>query len=58
MQNSLVKPHLNFGDIIFGELINELFFQMIQIILYKATVAITRAIKRTYQVILYNELRL
>ena len=58
MQNSLVKPHLNFGDIIFGELINKLFFQMIQIILYKATVAITRAIKRTYQVKLYNELRL
>ena len=53
---SLVRPHPGYGDIIYDQPNKENLNQKIERIQYNATLAITRAIKRTYQSRLCNEL--
>ena len=53
---SLVRPHLDYGDITYDQPNNERFTQKIERIQYKAPLAITGAIKGTSQSNLYSEL--
>ena len=53
---SFVRPHLDYGDIIYDQPNNENFLQKIERIQYKAALAITDAIKGTSQNKLYSEL--
>ena len=55
-QHSLVRPHPGYGDIIYDQPNKENLNQKIERIQCNATLAITRAIKRTYQSRLCNEL--
>ena len=51
-----MRPHLDYGDIIYDQLNNESFTQKIERIQYNPTHAITGAIKATSQNTLYIEL--
>ena len=51
-----MRLHLNYGDIIYDQPINENFTQKIERIQYNAPLAITGAIKGTFQNKLYSEL--
>ena len=53
---SFVRPHLDYGDIIYDQPNNESFTQKIERIQYKAAFAVTGAIKGTSQCKLYSEL--
>ena len=53
---SFVRPHLGYGDIIYDQPNKEKLSQKTERIQYIATLAITGAIKETYQSRLYNEL--
>ena len=46
---SLVRPHLDYGDIIYDQPNKEIFNQKIERIQYNPTLTITGAIKDTYQ---------
>ena len=52
---SFVRPHLDYGDIIYDQPNNESFTQKIERIQYNAALAITGAIKGTSQNKLYSE---
>ena len=53
---SFVRPHLGYGDITYDQPNKEKLSQKTERIQYIATLAITGAIKETYQSRLYNEL--
>ena len=53
---SLVRPHLDYGDIIYDQLNNESLNQKTERIQYNAALAITGVIKGTSQSKLYNQL--
>ena len=53
---SFVRPHLDYGDIIYEQPNNESFTQKIERIQYNAALAITGAIKGTSQNKLYSKL--
>ena len=53
---SFVRPHIDFGDIIYDQPNNEQFCNMIERVQYNAALAITGAIKGTSQQKIYNEL--
>ena len=53
---SFVRPHIDYGDIIYDQANNEQFCNMIERVQYNAALAITGAIKGTSQQKIYNEL--
>ena len=53
---SFVRPHIDYGDIIYDQPNNSSFFAMIEKVQYNAALAITSAIKGTSQLKLYKEL--
>ena len=53
-----MRPHLDYGDIIYDQPNKESLNQKIERIQYNAALAITGAIKGTYQKRLYNQLGL
>ena len=55
---SFVRPHLDYGDIIYDQPQNESFCNKLESTQYNATLAITGAIQRTSKVKLYKELGL
>ena len=55
---SIVRPHLDYGDIIYDQPKNESFCQKLESYQYNAGLAITGAIRGTSQTKLYNELGL
>ena len=55
---SFIRPHLDYGDIIYDKPHNESFKSKIENIKYKACIAITSAIQGKSQEQLYYELRL
>lgn len=55
---SFVRPHLDYGDIIYDRPHNDAFCTMIESVQYNAALAITRAIKGTSRERLYQELGL
>ena len=56
IHKSFVRPHLDYGDIIYDQPNNESLNQKIERIQYNAALAITGAIKGTSQSKLHNEL--
>ena len=55
---SFVRPHIDYGDIIYDQPNNEHFCNMIERLQYNAALVITGAIKGTSQQKIYNELGL
>ena len=55
---SFVRPHIDYGDIIYDQPNNDSFCDMIERVQYNAALAITDEIKRTSQLKLYKELSL
>ena len=55
---SFIRPHLDYGDIIYDKPNNSSFIQNIEAIQYNAALAITGAIKRTSRHRIYEELGL
>ena len=55
---SFIRPHLDYGDIVFDQPTNDSFCKKLESAQYNAVLAITRAIKGTSQVKLYKELGL
>ena len=55
---SFVRPHLDYGDLIYDQPNNESFCQQIESVQYNATLAITGAITGTSRLKLYNKIRL
>ena len=55
---SFVRPHLDYGDLIYDQPNNESFCQEIESVQYNASLAITGAIKGTSRLKLYNEIGL
>ena len=55
---SFVRPHIDFGDIIYDQPNNEHFCNVTEIVQCNTALAITGAIKGTYQQNIYNELGL
>ena len=55
---SFVRPHIDYGDIIYDQPNNDSFCNMIEIVQYNAALAITGAIKGTSQLKIYKELGL
>ena len=55
---SFVRPHLDYGYIIYDQPNNESFNPKVENVQYKAALAITGAIKGTSQSKLYNKLNL
>ena len=53
---SFVRPHIDYGDIIYDQPNNKQFCNMIERVQYNAALAITGAIKGTSQQKIYNEL--
>ena len=53
---SFIRPHLDYGDIIYDQPNNESFCNLIEKVQYNAALAITGAIKGTSQLKIYNEL--
>ena len=55
---SFIRPHLDYGDIVFDQPTNDSFVKKLESVQYNAALAITGAIKGTSQVKLYKELGL
>ena len=55
---SFIRPHLDYGDVVYDRSSNDDFSDQFQIVQYNAALAITRAIKGTSRKILYQELGL
>ena len=55
---SFVRPHLDYGDLIYDQPNNESFCQQIESVQYNASLAITGANKGTSRLKLYNEIGL
>ena len=55
---SFIRPHLDYGDIVYDQPNNEDFCNTIEKVQYNAALAITGAIKGTSQLKIYNELGL
>ena len=55
---SFVRPHFDYGDLIYDQPNNESFCQQIESVQYNASLAITGAIKGTSKLKLYNEIGL
>ena len=55
---AFIRPHLDYGDIIYDRAYNESFHQKLESIQYNAALAITRAIRGTSRAKLYQELGL
>ena len=55
---SFIKPHLDYGDVIYGQAYNVSFHQKLKSIQYNSALAITGAIRGTSAERLYNELGL
>ena len=55
---SFIRPHLNYGDVIYDQPNNDSFTDKIEQLQYKAYLAITGAIQGTSREFLYNELGL
>ena len=55
---SFIRPHLDYGDIIYDQPNNESFCQKLESYQYDAALAITGAIRGTSQTKIYNELGL
>ena len=53
---SFIRPHLDYGDIIYDQPNNESFCNLIEKVQYNAALAITGAIKGTSQLKIYNKL--
>ena len=53
---SFIRPHLDYGDIIYDRAYNVSFHQNIELIQYNAALAITGAARRTFREKLYQEL--
>ena len=53
---SFIRPHLDYGDIIYDQPSNESFCNFIERVQYNAALAITGATKGTSQLKIYNEL--
>ena len=53
---SFINPHLDYGDVIYDQQINDSFTHKIQELQHKAFLAITEAIQGTSRDSLYNEL--
>ena len=51
IHKSFVRPHLDYGDVLYDQPGNESLCQKIESVQYNATLAITVAIKGTYQVL-------
>ena len=55
---SFVRPHIDYGDIIYDQPNNDSFYNMIERVQHNAALSITGAIKRTSQLKIYKELGL
>ena len=55
---SFIRPHLDYGDIIYGQAYNASFHQKLELLQYNACLAITGAIRGTSREKLYEELGL
>ena len=53
---SFIRPHLDYGDIIYDRVYNALFHQNIESIQYNAALEITGAVRETSREKLYQEL--
>ena len=53
---SFIRPHLDYGDIIYDQAYNTSFHQKIELLQYNACLAITGAIRGTSREKLYEEL--
>ena len=53
---SFIRPHLDYGDILYDNPINENFQSKLEKVQYRACLAINGAIKETAEERLYNEL--
>ena len=58
MYKALVRPHLDYGDIIYDEAYNETFHQKLESIQYNACLALSGAIRGSSRETLYHELGL
>ena len=52
-----IRPHLDFGDVIFDQAFNNSFHQRLEFIQYNAALAITGAIRETSKEKLYHSIR-
>ena len=52
-----IRPHLDFGDVIFDQTFNNSFHQRLEFIQYNAALAITGAIRETSKEKLYHSIR-
>ena len=55
---SFIRPHLDYGDIIYAQAYNALFHQKLELLQYNVCLAITGAIRGTSREKLYEELGL
>ena len=55
---SFVMPHLDYGDLIYDQPDNEIFYQQIESVQYNASLAITGAITGTSRLKLYSKIGL
>ena len=58
MYKSFVRPHLDYGDIVFDQPNNNSFIEKIESVQYNAALAITGAVRGTSRIKLYKELGL
>ena len=58
MYKALVRPHLDYGDMIYDEAYNERFHQKLESIQYNACLALSGAIRGSSREKLYHELGL
>ena len=56
LYKSFIRPHLDYGDIIYDQPLNEAFCHQLESLQYNAALAITGAIRETSQEKLYAEL--
>ena len=55
---SFIRPHLDYGDIIYDQAYTALFHQKIESVQYNSALAITGAIRRPFKEKIYDELGL
>ena len=55
---TFIRPHQDYGDVMYDRAFNESFYQRLESIQYNAAIAITGAIRRTSSEKLLQELRL
>ena len=58
MHKALVRPHLDYGDMIYDEAYNKRFHEKLESIQYNACLALSGAIRRSSREKLYHELGL